>query len=532
MSKTLKDKVSKSHIISIVFIIFSLFIYFYNLSSWPKYFSFCELDGLKYLFKFFLDAETRYFEPHWIWHDSYLHTAGLSPLMWIVHGLPFSLMEYSNFTIRLGPILLALVSTTMAFYVLSLYFYKINSSLILLSLITAPAYLTIIRSSSIISIGFSLMLLCFSISLFIIKKPSAFKIFSFLIVIFLLCYGHTTVRIFAPIFIFLILIKLFLYKPKKYLYLYIVLLFFILLPQFHNFPVSFKLFFRAKGETILEHPFFQTHDLEQLTNFLLMLFNNLKQIFNQLFINQILKHEKVIAFSWHSTFGGLFYSWYSSAGFLFFLALAPSRLKLYSAFFFTIGILPGVFAFKGHPGLSRIGLALPFFIFMMSYGYILFFDKFFLFKGNNFLRRIKIKYCFFALVFSLNLHNYFYFQRQDTDIYEKQNTLLSQVIETTKIHFPFKKIIISCNDSVSTLCLYEFLKLREKNESNVTFHWIFDPEYIIGQVTDQHILISFFSTGLANKMYLYNLKLLKFSEELKKIDPNFIALSVKEDKDL
>ena len=217
-----------NNVVFIVFCIFICFIFFYKLHHWPAVYQYSEFDGLKYLIQFFINLEFQYFNPHWLWHDSYLHTSGESPLMWLTHSIPFLLMDYSFFTIRLGPVILAIFSILVTYKALNLLIHDQNNVvLILLSLVSSPAYLVLVRSSSIISIGISIHLLTISSIIFMMNKANFKNVLFSGILLVLLGYGHTTLRIFLPtLFIF---ISYILFIQNKRLFVFFLCFILILL---------------------------------------------------------------------------------------------------------------------------------------------------------------------------------------------------------------------------------------------------------------------------------------------------------------
>lgn len=498
----------------IIFILIILFTLFYKLDTWPNTFLFCELEGIKFQIGYFLAGINLYKDIAWTWIDSYLHTATHSPLIWLTQlGMPYY-SELNFFSIRFTTVLLNFIALLFFFCTMRRAYSTTLAFACALLLSSTPAYLSIVRSASIISIGMSLAIISTCLLYQNLKQTNWFKIILFNLVLIITSYGHVTIRPLLPVYsaiVFFYLLK----NKKTLLPVFIISLSIFLSPQFSNGSMPFKNYFLAKNEAIntLEFP---EQDADQK---ILILKNQITQnaqnIIKQIFPLNIDQVFPSLAYSWHYISSPMFFWWFSLPGLLLFI-LFFRKNQLCLIFLILLAAIPGLFVSKGQPGLSRIHQLIPLIVIISTFGFYHFFQ---------FIKlRSSLQFLLLMLMVFINAYNYFIFPKENVDITTSRHHEILDAISITKDRYPHNKIIVMCNTIASYECLHAFRRLQRGHHRNIQFFWVCAPEEISAKIDINTLVLDFHSEcklGIEPR-----LKLSSISEEIQALDSQLLLYEV------
>ena len=235
---------------SIVFAVV-LFVMFWRLGSYPSYFNDAVDHGIHMAVNKVYDHENISRKVNWYWKD--MHTLGAyqSPLYGIVVELGLRLFGLTLFGVRFFPALIEFGALILTFFALRKYFpeYFLLSFILLLAL--SPWHLLAARSGGIQGFSISQYLIALSTFVLLIDRKRSLGLAVLAgVSAATIPYGYAGIRLLLPLLV-LFAIVCFRRIERYNLLAYLGTILAICAVQIGDFPHAFRMYFFARGETLL-----------------------------------------------------------------------------------------------------------------------------------------------------------------------------------------------------------------------------------------------------------------------------------------
>ena len=403
-----------------------------RIGSLQSYFDYCVPHSITQAVNLALDGHKYPIDMTWYWTDMNQDDAGRSPIFTATVYIGIKLFGFTLFGTRIVGVILSFLTLILIFYTINKFFSRLFSLLFLALLVSSPMYLTIARSGSIMGLSLSMVAvsLCLTALLFRSRKGvlSDKWMHDWILPVLagvstaILPYGYTITRIIPIVLVLWVWINVRRLGARR-VAVFTASVFAVVSVQIPNLRDSMKLYFNARGESIITSIGGREPGTSALSYILSRLLRNTQFIINYfLGLNKPEQFLNVpIADSFWSpnnVFYPKFLVPFLIAGIIWAVYhwVTKKRFKYIApVLFLGITVLPGLLCGTGNPEQSRLSIMVLPAYFLMAYAFYRLFLLCFIWFGKG-MRGVCASLVGLIFVFTLvyQIHNFFTIDRSPT----------------------------------------------------------------------------------------------------------------------